>query len=107
MQAVARGDIILTRSRTAPHGAVVVQSDLIQSEGVIVCPLTEQLTALPLPYRLRLPGGVTGGAPVDVMADYPFVLRRDAITGQVRRLTTKELRHLDRALRVVLHLTAK
>ncbi len=104
-----RGDVVLFAlpgDYGKPRPAVIVQSDLLNTEdppSFLLCPLTTTLTGL---ADIRIPVEPTPGnglsAPSEVMVDKTSAAPRRRLRDVVGRLDAATMRAVDRALLLVL-----
>jgi mRNA interferase MazF len=105
---VKRGDLVIVSASGdygKPRPAVVVQSDRIATESVLVAQITSTLVDAPL-YRLDIAPSEGNGLkqPSQVMVDKISTMRRDKCSQVKGRLDDAALIVLDRMLAVVLGL---
>jgi mRNA interferase MazF len=85
-----------------PRPVVVIQADEATPfrDSVTVCPLTGDLIDAPV-FRIHIaPTSVNGlDRPSDAMADKVVTVPKSALGKRIGKLTTVQLRELDRALR--------
>lgn len=94
-----RGDFVTVAVNGELRPALVIQSDFLAADSVLVCLLTTTLRAAPL-YRLSLPAGEGTGLrePSQVMADKIMAVRRDRCSAPIGRADEAALLALSRLL---------
>lgn len=105
-----RGDIVLMADRTGgdfagkPRPAVIVQRDSFQAtDSVVVCPITSQVTGMPLVRVALSPGPATGlRLPSEVAVEKLTSVRRGRISRAIGQVPERDMLILDRSLAVFL-----
>lgn len=104
-----RGEIWLVAGgvyASQPRPAVIVQSDLFETDSVTVCPITTTAVDAPL-MRLAVPADATSGLREIsfAMIDRLTTVRRSNVTTHVGGLTASQLIELERRALVFLGFT--
>jgi len=107
---VKRGDLVtvsLPGSYGKPRPAVIVQSNLIKLDSVILCPITSNIQALS--FRLLLePNQQNNLSKISqIMVDKLFTLPIEKISKPFGKIETNEIRKLERILMLILGIGEK
>lgn len=107
---IKRGDVVVCvfpREYGKPRPALVVQSDLFNAEhpSLTLCPITSTLRAAPL-FRLQLAPSARNGLKKrsQIAIDKLASVKTERVQKVVGRLSTDEIRSVDRALKLWLAL---